>query len=140
MHTVHWESPIFVLFPCRHAHQQFDSLVNMRNRVDVERAALYSLHNLIFQHQLPHIRHWNDNALFPCQPAFPAEVKKALYLIGHAADGLYFALLVNRTCNSQILPDGQFRQGGKDAVKLRTGRTVSVDAIIILLKADPARE
>ena len=134
------EIAAFIRFSSGGAHQQLDALADVCDGIDMEHALLHCLHDFIAEHQLPDIGCRDDNALPSCESTFFAQLKEALDLVGHAADGLDLAPLVHGTGDCQILADGQAGEGGEDAVQLRAGGTVAVDAVVALLKADPAAQ
>ena len=129
---------MFVPLPCRISHQQFDTLIDMGDGIDVEQTVLHRLNHLIVQNQLLHIGHRDDHTLISCKAPLSAQLEKALDLMGHAADGLNLTSLVYGTGHCQILPDGQLGQRGENAIQLRAGGTVAVNAVIVLLEANPA--
>ena len=116
MYAVRREISCLILLSGGQPHQKLNPFINLRNRINMEQTVLHRLHHLILQHQILHIGNRNNYPLCPRQTAFSAKVEEPFDFMGHTADCLNFALLVDRTRHRQILTNRQFRQGGKNAV------------------------
>ncbi len=92
---------------CADTRQQFDSLFNRIDREDVEFTALDGMHHIEVEHQITLIRPRDQNTLAASQADCFTDLEKALDLLVGSSDRLHRAVLIDRSGNRQILPDGQ---------------------------------
>ena len=97
-------------FTCRVSGQHFNAFLNGSDRPDVELAAGYGIHDLLFEHQIGHIAGWDHDTLFATQSPGFANGIESLDLLIYPSDCLDLALLVHRPGYGNALLDGYIRQ------------------------------
>src|SRR5438477_9714784 len=68
----------------------------------------------------------------------PTDVVETFDLVIDTADGLDFAVLIDRASDGDSLLDGHFRQTREDSIELRGRSAVTVHTIVGLLEANTA--
>lgn len=90
--------------------EDFDSLLDGRNRVNVEALIRDSFNHFVAQHQIFHILGWYEDALLSGQAFDPADIVETLDFLVDAADGLHVTLLAHGACDGEVLSNGAVRE------------------------------
>ena len=114
--------------------QERNPFIDRGDRIDRKAAGGTGLDHILAQHQMLDIRLRDQHALRSGQAALLANVEEALDLLVDAADGLNFAVLIDRSGHRQILPQRDVRQRRQQRIEFGGRRAVALDAAIGLLE------
>ena len=102
------EGILIGLFTRRNTGQNFYSLIDGADGINVKGTGRYRIHDIVAQHQVFHILTGDHNALRAGQTLRFAHVEKSLDLLVYASDGLNLAVLVDGSRYGNPLFNGNF--------------------------------
>jgi len=68
----------------------------------------YGIDHFFSKHEILHILVWDDHTLISCQTFGLADFVESFDFFVHTTDGLDFTLLIQRSCDGDILAEGKF--------------------------------
>ena len=95
--------------------------------------------NVFIQNQIAPVGFRNNHTLFACQSARMTKTEKPLDFLIHAADRLYFAILIHRAGYCKALINRCFDKGGYKTNQLCQRCAVTIDVAIRLFHGNMGR-
>lgn len=117
MNRVGWIGSIGTHFAGDSSGEDFNSLVGPLDWIDVEFPIPDGIDDLASEHEVLDVLVGYDHSLLSREPADLAGVEKPLDFLIHAADRLNDAKLIDRTCDRNILSQGNAGKSGKSCIQ-----------------------
>ena len=121
---------------CRNTREDLNPLIDGFHRIDMKQTVGNSLHNIFAQHEILDITLGQEDSLCTRQLTGLAAIEESFYFLIRSPDRLHFALLVDGTSNSQVLPQRQTGKAGQNGVNLCGRCAVSIHPRIRLFEGD----
>ena len=88
------------------SRENLHALINGLYWIDVEFTLLRSLYYFLLQHEVLYVTCGDEYTLLPRKSLGFTDLEEPFNLLVHAADCLYFSLLIHGACDSETLSEG----------------------------------